>query len=62
MMQIPIIEEDDMEFEPSGHIVSSLVKYFTERLLVIAAIEDPEEWREPFDEYKERINEFEFWC
>ena len=62
MMQIPIIEEDDMEFEPSGHIVSSLVKYFTERLLVISAIEDPEEWRESFDEYKERINEFEFWC
>lgn len=61
MMQIPIIEEDDMEFEPSGRIVT-LLNYFTERLLVIAAIEDPEEWRESFDKYKELINEFEFWC
>ena len=41
MMQIPIIEESDMEFEPDGQPVSSLARYFTERLLVVAAIEDP---------------------
>lgn len=62
MMQIPIIEESDMEFEPDGQPVSSLARYFTERLLVVAAIEDPEKWKEAFDGYKENISGFEFWC
>lgn len=62
MMQIPIIEERDMEFEPDGQPVSTLGRYFTERLLVVAAIEDPEKWRDAFDRYKEDISGFEFWC
>lgn len=62
MMQIPIIEESDMEFEPDGQPVSTLARYFTERLLVVAAIEDPEKWKEAFEGYKEDINGFEFWC
>ena len=62
MMQIPIIEERDMEFEPDGQPVSTLCRYFTERLLVVAAIEDPEKWNEAFTKYKEVISGFEFWC
>ena len=62
MMQIPIIEEQDMEFKPDGQPVSTLGRYFTERLLVVAAIEDPEKWSEAFEKYKETISGFEFWC
>lgn len=62
MMQIPIIEESDMEFEPDGLPVSTLTRYFTERLLVVAAIEDPEKWKKAFEGYKEDINGYEFWC
>lgn len=62
MMQIPIIEERDMVFEPDGQSVSSLGRYFTERLLVVAAIEDSKKWSEAYAKYKENISGFEFWC
>lgn len=62
MMQIPIIEEKDMSFDPDGKPVSNLGKYFEERMLVVAAIEDPEGWQKSFDKYKEKIGGYEFWC
>ena len=62
MMQIPIIEENDMSFAPDGKPVSNLTKYFEERMLVVAAIEDPEGWQKSFEKYKEKIGGYEFWC
>ena len=62
MMQIPIIEEKDMSFDPDGKPVSNLTKYFEERMLVVAAIEDPEGWQKSFEKYKEKIGGYEFWC
>jgi len=62
MMQIPIIEEKDMSFDPDGKPVSDLTKYFEERMLVVAAIEDPEGWQKYFEKYKEKIGSYEFWC
>lgn len=62
MMQIPIIEEKDMSFDPDGKPVSSLTRYFEERMLVVAAIKDPEGWQKSFEKYKEKIGGYEFWC
>lgn len=62
MMQIPIIEEDDMSFTPDGKPVSNLSRYFEERLLVVAAIKDPEGWKKSFEKYREKIAGYEFWC
>ena len=62
MMQIPIIEEKDMSFAPDGKPVSNLARYFEERMLVVAAIEDPEGWQKSFEKYKEKIGGYEFWC
>lgn len=62
MMQIPIIEEDDMSFAPDGKPVSNLSRYFEERLLVVAAIKDPEGWKKSFEKYREKIAGYEFWC
>lgn len=61
-MQIPIIEEKDMSFDPDGKPVSNLTKYFEKRILVVAAIEDPEGWQKSFEKYKEKIGGYEFWC
>lgn len=62
MMQIPIIEEKDMSFDPDGKPVSNLTRYFEERMLVVAAIKDPEGWQKSFEKYKEKIGGYEFWC
>lgn len=62
MMQIPIIEEKDMSFDPDGNPVSNLTRYFEERMLVVAAIKDPEGWQKSFEKYKEKIGGYEFWC
>nr|WP_288659947.1 hypothetical protein [uncultured Alistipes sp.] len=62
MMQIPIIEKKDMSFAPDGKPVSNLTKYFEKRILVVAAIEDPEGWQKSFEKYKEKIGGYEFWC
>lgn len=62
MMQIPIIEEKEMSFAPDGKPVSNLTRYFEERMLVVAAIEDPEGWQQSFEKYKEKICGYEFWC
>ncbi len=62
MMQIPIIEEKDMSFDPDGKPVSNLTEYFEPRILVVAAIEDPEGWQKSFEKYKEKIGGYEFWC
>lgn len=62
MMQIPIIEEKDMSFAPDGKPVSNLARYFEERMLVVAAIEDPVGWQKSFEKYKEKIGGYEFWC
>lgn len=62
MMQIPIIEEKEMSFDPDGKPVSNLARYFEERMLVVAAIEDPEGWQKSFEKYKEKIGGYEFWC
>lgn len=62
MMQIPIIEEMDMSFDPDGKPVSNLTRYFEERMLVVAAIKDPEGWQKSFEKYKEKIGGYEFWC
>ena len=61
MMQIPIIEEDDMEFTPLNKHEEHLAKYFEGRLLLVAAIEEPNEWKKLFEKYKEKINELSFW-
>lgn len=62
MMQIPIIEEAEMSFNPNGKPVSNLARYFEERMLVVAAIEDSEGWQKSFEKYKEKIGGYEFWC
>ncbi len=59
MMQIPVIEEDAMSFAPEG-IKTDLAKYFEGRLLVVAGIEDSEEWSELFEKYKEKISTMSF--
>lgn len=60
MMQIPIIEENDMSFEPDG-VQDSIGRYFEGRLLVVAGVEDADKWKESFEKYKEKISNMTFW-
>ncbi len=60
MMQIPIIEEDDMEFEPVDCVKEQLNSYFEGRLLIVAAIEEPLGWKKLFAKFKEKINTISF--
>lgn len=60
MMQIHIIEENEMSFDPVGE-QDSLAHYFEGRLLVVAGIEDTNKWNELFEKYKEKISMMSFW-
>ena len=61
MMQIPIIEEDDMDFTPVSKQEEKLGKFFVSRLLIVAAIEDPKGWRKVFEKYRSKVSELWFW-
>ena len=62
MMQVPVINEDDMEFTPLNKREELLSKFFEGRLLIVAAIEEPNEWKKLFTKFKKKINEISFWC
>lgn len=62
MMQIPIIEEKDMSFDPNGEPDSDVAKHLEVRILVVAAIEAPHTWQKSFEKYKEKLGGYEFWC
>ncbi len=60
MMQIPIIEEKDMVFNPIG-TEENIKPYLEGRLLLVAGIEDPAKWQTIFAEYKENIASLTCW-
>lgn len=61
MMQIPIIEECDMDFTPINKQEEELGKYFIGRLLIVAAIEEPLNWKKLFEKFRSKIGELSFW-
>lgn len=61
MLQIHIIEEDEMDFVPEGSPDEKLKLFLENRLLIVAGIENPENWRKTFDKYKKKLEEIAFW-
>lgn len=61
MMQLPLIEEEDMEFTPFDSVKENLGHYFEGKLLIFAAIDNPKNWAKAFANYKEKLSELTFW-
>ena len=61
MLQIHIIEEDEMDFVPEGNPDEKLRLFLENRMLIVAGIENPENWRKTFDKYKNKLEELAFW-